>query len=98
MNAEYLTEQFNALNIEGMSKVSELHKLSGSFINLEYTLPSGQKVKLWDDNKTYLGNEICKKNSDRCFGLVTDGQHLLVCEYGEGGKDAEIIVYKKLLP
>lgn len=48
-----------------------------------------------DDNKIYLGNQICKKNSSRCYGLTADENYLLVCEYGDGGSDAEIVVYKK---
>ena len=28
----------------------------GKYVNLEYQLPNGQKVKSLDDQKTYLGN------------------------------------------
>ncbi|HOD93933.1 MAG TPA: hypothetical protein PL054_08675 [Clostridia bacterium] len=38
-----------------MGKVTRLNTLKGSFVNLEYTLPSGQAVKLLDDNKIYIG-------------------------------------------
>ena len=58
-------------------------------------MPSGQTVKLWDDNKLYYWAELCKKNSERCYGLAADETHLLVCEYGDGGSDAEIVVFKK---
>lgn len=92
---ERLIAEFNALGIEDMAKVTSLNALKGSFVNLEYTLPSGQAVKLWDDNKIYLGNQICKKNSSRCYGLTADENYLLVCEYGDGGSDAEIVAYKK---
>ncbi|MPM84595.1 hypothetical protein SDC9_131668 [bioreactor metagenome] len=90
-----LIAEFNALDIEDMAEVSDLNALKGSFINLEYTLPNGQAVKLWDDDKIYLGNQICKKDCNRCYGLTADENYLLVCEYGDGGSDAEIIVYKK---
>lgn len=53
---EKLIAEFNALNIEDMEKVTNLNALLGSYINLQYTLPSGQKIKLWDDNRIYLGN------------------------------------------
>lgn len=92
---EKLIEEFNSLGIDDMKTVTELYLLKGSFINLEYTLPSGQVAKLWDDNRTYLGAEICKNNGDRCYGLVADDGHLLVCEYGDNGSNPEIIVYKK---
>ena len=68
---------------------------SGDYINLEYTLPSGQRTKLLDDSKIYLGNQMCKIGSDRCYGLAADRNFLLVCEYGEQGADAEIVVFKR---
>lgn len=90
-----LVAEFNALGIEDMETVTDLNALRGAFVNLEYTLPGGQKIKFWNDNRIYLGNQICKKNSDRCYGLTADEHYLLVCEYGENGSDAEIVVYKK---
>ncbi|HIZ17372.1 MAG TPA: DUF3795 domain-containing protein [Firmicutes bacterium] len=92
---ERLISEFNELGIEDMEKVTSLNALRGSFVNLEYTLPSSDTIKFWDDNKIYLGNQICKKGSDRCYGLTADENYLLVCEYGDGGADAEIITYKK---
>lgn len=90
-----LIEEFNGLGIEDMAEVTGLNALPGWFINLEYTLPGGQKIKFWDDNRIYLGNQICKRDSTRCYGLTADEHYLLVCEYGENGADAEIVVYKK---
>ncbi len=90
-----LINEFNALGIEDMEKVTSLNALSGGYINLEYMLPSGQRVKLLDDSKIYLGNQIYKKESDRCYGLAADRSFLLVCEYGEQGADAEIVVFKR---
>lgn len=90
-----LIAEFNALGIEDMEEVSSLNALPGAYINLQYTLPGGQKIKFWDDDRIYLGNQICKKNSNRCYGLTADEHYLLVCEYGDNGSDAEIIVYRK---
>ena len=90
-----LIEEFNSLNIPDMKKVTDLYTLKGSFINLEYTLPNGQKVKLWDDKKIYLGAELCKEEGNRCYGLVADENYLLVCEYGNNGADPEIILFKR---
>ena len=92
---EQLIAEFNALGIEDMEPVTELNALRGSFVNLEYTLPDGSTVKLLDDNKIYLGNQIHKENSTRCYGIAADEKLLLVCEYGEGGTDAELVVYKR---
>lgn len=90
-----LIEEFNSLNIPDMKKVTDLYTLKGSFINLEYTLPNGQKVKLWDDKKIYLGAELCKEEGNRCYGLVADENYLLVCEYGNNGAEPEIILFKR---
>ena len=92
---EQLMAEFNALGIADMEEVTALHPLKGAFVNLSYKLPSGQELKFWDDNRIYLGNQLCKKDSDRCYGLTADEKYLLVCEYGENGSDAEIVVYKR---
>ena len=96
MLKEKLIEEFNRLQIEGMAKVTSLNELKGDYINLTYHPPSGQAVKLLDGNKIYYANELCKPGSDRCYGLAADEQYLLVCEYGNGGSDAEIVVFKRL--
>ena len=44
-----LIDEFNALHIEGLPKVEKLNALVGSYVNLEYRLPNGQKVKFLDD-------------------------------------------------
>jgi hypothetical protein len=90
-----IIREFNHLGIKDMEKVTDLYALVGSFVNMEYILPNGEKIKLLDDNSIYLGNQIKKKNSDKCYGLIADEEHLLVCEYGENGKDSEIVVYKR---
>ncbi|MCI8618572.1 MAG: DUF3795 domain-containing protein [Oscillospiraceae bacterium] len=83
------------LRIQDMEEITELHGLKGSFVNLAYGLPSGQTVKFWDDDKIYLGNQLHKKDSDRCYGVVADESYLLVAEYGCCGVDAEIVVFKR---
>lgn len=88
-----LIDEFNALKIPGMPKATELYSLRGAFINLEYTLPGGQKAKFRDDDKIYLGTQLCA--GDKCYGLTADENYLLVCAYGEGGSNPEIILYGK---
>lgn len=89
-----LIQEFNALGIEGLN-LTDLNLLNGSYINLEYTLPNGQKVKLLEDDKMYLGNEIEVEGKERCYGVAADEKYLLVCEYGCNGADPEIVVYKR---
>ena len=91
-----IIDEFNALNIEGLPKVTNLNVLSGSFINLEYTLPNGKTVKFLDDNATYLGNQLpCEFGGYRCFGIAANMDFLLVCTYEENGTNPELVVYKK---
>ena len=94
-----LINEFNSLNIEGMGLINELYPLNGSFINEEYSLPNGNKVKFLDDNEIYLGNQIeCEFNDNevkKYFGIVANMNFLLVCEYEENGNNREILIYKK---
>lgn len=90
-----IIDEFNSLKIDDMPELTNLSQLIGEYVNLEYTLPGGQKTKLLDDKKIYLGYQLEKENSDRCYGLVADDHFLLVCEYGCNAAEPEIIMYKK---
>lgn len=92
---EAVIGEVNALGIPGMPKLTKLHELAGAFINLEYPLPGGQTVRFWDDSRIYLGAQLENPGEERCFGLIADENHLLVCQYGCGGADPEIILFKK---
>lgn len=91
---EKLIQEFNSLRIKDL-QVNDLNLLNGFYVNLEYLLPNGQSVKLLEDNKIYLGNQIEIPGTGRCYGMVTDEEYLLVGEYGCDGADPQIIVYKK---
>ena len=91
-----LINELNELHIEGMPEVERLNVLPGSFVNLEYDLPNGEKVKFLDDRASYLGNQLpCIFGGDRCFGIVANMGFLLVCTYGENGEYPELVLYKK---
>ena len=91
-----LIEEINNLNIEGMPKLEKLNALVGSYVNLEYTLPSGAKVKFLNDNTTYLGNQLESELVDGlCFGVLANMDFILVCAYEADGKNPELILYKK---
>ena len=91
---ENLIQEINALEIPALI-VTDLNLLNGSYVNLEYCLPNGQKVKLLEDNKVYLGNQIEIPGNDRCYGVVGDENYLLVCTYGCNGADPRIICYQQ---
>ena len=94
-----LINEFKELNIDGMGNIDDLYPLHGDFVNLEYPLPNGEKVKYLKDDELYLGNQIeCIFNDEeikRCFGVVANTDFLLVCEYSEGGSNPELLIYKK---
>lgn len=91
-----LIEEINELHIEGMPKIEKLNALVGSFVNLEYTLPNGSKVKFLNDGTTYLGNQLESEfGGNRCFGVLANMDFILVCTYEKDGKNPELVLYKK---
>ena len=93
---QQLIDEINALAIEGMPELKTLNALVGSFVNLEYTLPGGQKVKFLDDGTTYLGNQLeSESGGDRCFGVLANMDFILICTYEAEGANPELILYKK---
>ena len=91
---EQLINEFNTLlHIEGLPKVENLNVLPGEFVNMEYTLPNGEKVKFLDDKHTYLGSQL--EGETKCYGIVANMDFLLVCTYEENGENPELVIYKK---
>ena len=91
-----LIDEINDLHIEGMPKVEKLNALVGGYVNLEYTLPNGSKVKFLEDGATYLGNQLESEfGGERCFGIAANMDFILICTYGADGEDPELVIYKK---
>lgn len=90
-----LITAINNLKIPDMEEIKELNALKGSLINIEYPLPNGKFVKILDDNKIYLGNQVSIKNSDYYYGIIGDEKYLLVSKYRDYGVDSEVIVFKQ---
>lgn len=91
-----LIGEINELHIEGLPKVDKLNALVGKYVNLEYTLPNGKKVKFLDDNMTYLGNQLESEfGGERFFGVIADMDFIMVCTYDENGRNPELVLYKK---
>ena len=92
----YTYNEINDLHIDGLPRVDKLNVLVGKYVNLEYPLPNGQKVKFLDDQKTYLGNQLeSELGGDRCFGILASMDFILVCTYEKAGKNPELLIYKK---
>lgn len=93
---QQLIKEINELHIDGLPKVEKLNALVGKYVNLEYTLPNGKKVKFLDDQKTYLGNQLESEfGGERCFGILANMEFILVCTYEENGENPELLLYKK---
>ena len=91
-----LIAEINDLHIEGMPELKRLNALVGGYVNLEYTLPGGQKVKFLNDGTTYLGNQLESEfGGDRCFGVLANMNFILVCTYEAQGANPELVLYKK---
>lgn len=77
-------------------RVEKLNALVGKYVNLEYMLPNGNSVKILDDSKTYLGNQLESEfGGERYFGVIGDVGFLLVCTYDKDGLNPELVLYKK---
>ncbi len=90
-----LVDEINALGIAGMPKVETLSALVGEYVNLEYRLPNGIPVKFLNDQTTYLGTQLECEGGERCFGVLANADFILICRYGCGGSDPELLLYKK---
>lgn len=81
----------------GFAVVAEVVRVLAESQGME-KLPSGQKVKLLNDDEMYLGNQlenVYDESSERCYGVVVCASFLLVCEYGEGTSNPEIVIFKR---
>ena len=91
-----LTEEINALHIDGMPRVEKLNALVGKYVNLAYRLPGGESVKFLDDQTTYLGTQLeSEYGGERCFGVLANMDFILVCTYEGEGANPELVLYKK---
>ena len=90
-----LVDEINALRIEGMPKVTKLSALVGQYVNLEYPLPTGAKVRFLNDETTYLGTQLeSEAEEGRCFGVVANADFILICTYGQDGVDPKLVLYR----
>ncbi|MBP1532842.1 MAG: DUF3795 domain-containing protein [Ruminococcus sp.] len=93
--AQLLAEINALLREEGLTETDALHELAGSFVNIEYTLPSGEKVKMLNDRNIYLGTQIEFADLGVCYGVVADTSFILICSYSVDGSEPEIVIYKR---
>ena len=91
-----LLEEINALlAARGIGAINGLFELAGRYVNLEYPMPSGEKLKLLNDKNIYLGAQIEFADLGICYGVVADTGFILICSYSVNGSEPELIVYKR---
>ena len=93
---QQLTEEINVLlAAEGLPAADGLFELLGESVNLEYTMPSGEGVKLLNDKNIYLGAQLELPGLGVCCGIVADASFILICSYSVNGSEPEVILYKR---
>jgi transcriptional regulator with XRE-family HTH domain len=92
---QLINEINTLLQIEGLPKVENLNLLPGEFVNMEYALPNGEKVKFLDDTQNYLCSQLENITNGRCFGIVANMSFILICSYEENGENPQLVIYKK---
>ena len=92
---ELLSEINFLLEANDIPKADSLFELCGQYVNLEYTLPGGEKIRFLNDKNIYLGSQIEFADMGICYGVVADTNFILICSYSVDGSEPELIVYKK---
>lgn len=93
---QQLIKEINDLSIDGLPRLEKLNALVGKYVNLEYRLPNGSRVKFLDDAKTYLGNQLeSEYGGERCFGILANMDFIMICTYDRNGENPELVLYKK---
>lgn len=91
-----LTDEINALlAAEGIPPTDGLYELVGEYVNLEYTIPNGERAKFLHDENIYLGAQIEFADLGVCYGVVADTSFILICSYSVNGSEPELILYRR---
>ena len=91
-----LMDEINAvLEEEGIPTTEKLFELVGHFVNLEYKLPGGKKVKFLNDKNIYLGTQIEIADAEVRYGVIADTTFILICSYKPDGSEPEVVFFKK---
>ena len=93
---EKLRDEINEqLRFAGAPETDKLYELPGSYVNLEYELSNGSKVRFLKDQDIYLGCQVHGGDTDLCYGAVGNMDFILICQYGADGSNPQLITYHK---
>lgn len=80
---------------ERLPFIEELSEYEGAFVNIEYTLPNGKKIKLLDDNDMYLAAQVENPELEICYGVVIDAGCIIIGSYDYEGSNAKLLLYRQ---
>ena len=84
------------LPVRVLLPVQELLPVNGRFVNMAYRLPDGSRVALLKDDAVYLSCHLPGLfDESSFFSVVADMDFLLVSLCGNGGRESELLVYRK---
>jgi len=91
-----LMDEVNALAVEGMPKVTELRRISGSTVDPMLRLPSGEQVRFLSAERSYLGAKLPSEfGGERLFFVVADMDFILIFTAEADVSHAEPVIYKQ---
>ena len=88
-----IIQRLHQLGITELKGVTALNELKGSYVNLEALLPNGERRKILDDDRTYLGCQVEIAGSNKCYGVAADETMIAVFRYGCEGRDSELMLW-----
>lgn len=96
MLQEKIIHRLQRTGIDELQSIESLNELDGDYINLTCTWPNGAVGKILDDTKKYYGTQVCQRGSGKCYGIAADETQIAVFLYGDGGKDAQLVMWLAL--
>ena len=93
---QILLEKIKKLGIKEFENFNSLNLIDGNYLNIECTLPNGDKTKILDNDTQYYAKQIDIEGSDKCYGVAANEKFIAVYKYGCNGENAELVLWKKI--
>ena len=78
---QVLLEKIKKLGIKEFENFNSLNLMDGNYLNIECTLPNGDKTKILDNNTQYYAKQIDIEGSDKCYGVAANEKFIAVYKY-----------------
>ena len=93
---QFLLEKIKKLGIKEFENFNSLNLMDGNYLNIECTLPNGDKTKILDNDTQYYAKQIDIEGSDKCYGVAANEKFIAVYKYGCNGENAKLVLWKKI--